>query len=277
MKKMKNRRIQYLFLCMLLLTVVLVSAGCKKKVTDEQKDDNKRPQTAVEEQLPEEEQTKTDTEDETTADVQNNDETTPEVREEPQSVVSEQRPEGVEFPMKLDKERLEVSSAFEYSGINPDCENAYSESIGAIQLQNISGEYLKWAEIAVTLEDGSQLEFVAEDIPAGAIVFAYELQNKGYDGSQKITEVKAETFYEESADKEAISYSVEGIDITVENVSGENLDNVTLNYHCTIDGIYFGGKSYKVTLDELKTGESKVVSATECYLGDVAVANVVYE
>lgn len=184
---------------------------------------------------------------------------------------------GLEFPLTMDEGRLELTSVFEYGGPNPDFEDVFAEEIGAIQLKNISGQYLKNVSILVTLSDGTQLNFHVEDIPADVEVLAFETQNQVYDDTKKVVNVSAEGEYSAEEFADLFSYSVSGSEITVENISGSAQNNIIVNYHCTIDGLCFGGQSYELVLESLEAGESSTVLDTLCYMGDVTVMNIVAE
>lgn len=195
--------------------------------------------------------------------------------EEP--VLEETEEEGIAFPFMLDSDRLELSSVFEYAGTNPDCEDVYAEDIGAIQLKNVSGQYLKSAKILVSLSNGEKLNFLVEDIPTGMDVLAFETKNQTYDDTVKVADVVVEAEYSSAEFEGAFSYSVSGSDITVENISGKGQNNIILYYHCTVDGMCFGGQSYELSLEFLDVGASATVSDTACYMGDVTLVNIVAE
>lgn len=184
---------------------------------------------------------------------------------------------ALEFPLSIDEGRLELVSVFEYDGPNPDFEDVFAEEIGAIQLKNISGQYLKSVNILVDLSDGTQLNFLVEDIPADVEVLAFETQNQVYDDTEKVVNISAEGTYSAEEFTELFSYSVSGSEITVENISESAQNNIIVNYHCTIDGLCFGGQSYELSLESLEAGASGTVFDTLCYMGDVTVMNIVAE
>ena len=66
----------------------------------------------------------------------------------------------------MDEDRLQVDSLFQYSGINPDAQNAECEDVASIQMKNNSEQYLESAEISVELTDGSAYSFTVQDIPS---------------------------------------------------------------------------------------------------------------
>lgn len=185
---------------------------------------------------------------------------------------------GIEFPYKLKNDELEIEFLFQYSGINPDCNDEEGENIGAIQLKNSSGQYLKSAELTVIMEDGEKLSFLIEDIPAESTVMAFEIENSEYDEQQTVTEIVAEVEYsEETFMREGtVEVLTDEIGISLRNQSAEKIQNMTVIYHCDMDDIYFGGKSYQKEIEMLGAGESTTVSAEECYFGQAAVVDIMY-
>ena len=97
------------------------------------------------------------------------------------SKVTDAADEGLAFPYLLEEEQIQVDSLFQYSGINPDAENAECEDVAAIQMKNNSEQYLESAEVSVELSDGTAYSFVVQDIPAGKSVIAFESGNTSYD------------------------------------------------------------------------------------------------
>lgn len=182
------------------------------------------------------------------------------------------------FPYQLDDGKLEVESVFRYSGINPDCEDEEGEDIAAVQIKNCSEEYLESAEFAITTGDGMKLIFTITDLPAGSIVMAFEVENKEFAAGQTVKKIEANTSYSSDASmhKETIEIFGDDSEIGLKNVSAETIQNMTLTYHCVLDGAYFGGKSYQKNVEVLGAGESITLDALECYLGEAAVVKISY-
>lgn len=179
---------------------------------------------------------------------------------------------GIVFPWMFDEERLELDSVFDYSGINVDQEDVMTENAAAIQMKNMSGQYLKEAKISVTLADGKELAFLVKDVPAEMELIAFEITGQGYEG-QQVEEVSAEAEYQETGTEE-FAWSVEGSEITIRNLTDQTKENVVVYYHCSIEELGFGGRSYVIELGNLEAGESMTVTDSECYMGEIAVADV---
>ena len=209
-------------------------------------------------------------EDISVADEGGNETTTP-------SVKPVKEPEKFDFPVALDSENLELGSVFEYSGMNPDCEDVFAEEIGAIQLKNVSGKYMKSASVKVTLSNGDELNYLVQELPADMEIMAFDTSNMVYNDSYRVEDIQVSAEYGEPADPAMVSWSVNGSDITVENLSGQEVKNVVIYYHCMIDDLGYGGKAYEMSIEALQPGESITVTDSYCFVGDVNVVNVIYE
>lgn len=186
--------------------------------------------------------------------------------------------QGLAFPYKLDNDQLEIESVFQYSGMNPDCNEEEGEDIGAIQLKNCSDKYLESAELTVTTTEGQEYTFIVENLPAGSSVMAFEVANKELPTLVNVTQIDANTSYSDQASlhEDAVSVATDELGITLNNISAEAIQNMTVIYHCVLDDIYFGGKSYQKQVESLGVGESTIISADECYIGEAAVVEIKY-
>ena len=185
---------------------------------------------------------------------------------------------GLMFPHTVDGENLEIGSLFQYSGPNPDCGNEQGEDVGSIQLTNKSGKYLETADITINLANGIAYVFHVEGLPDGKTVLALDTTNQTYDGKSGAADIEAETAYSENAslkeDALSVSNDEEGIHLT--NISGEELKNINVKYHCDMDDMYFGGLCYEGTVESLAAGEDTVLDTSECHMGEAAVVNITY-
>ena len=183
--------------------------------------------------------------------------------------------EAVAFPVSLENDRLEIESMYQYSGINPDCENAEGNNTAAITLHNVSSEYLKEAEISMTLQDGTALEFKITDLPAGESVIAFSTENTELGADAVCVQVGCEAVFEEpDSTAEKVSAEAEGMLITVVNTSGEDLSEIVIYCRGVFGEDYFGGVTYQYTINNLPAGESTQVDAFECIMGEAEVVRV---
>lgn len=198
--------------------------------------------------------------------------------EEEQKDDEEETDEGLEFPYVLDDEQLQIDSLFQYSGVNPDAGNENSEDIASIQMTNNSAKYLETAEISVELTDGTTYSFEVQDIPAGKSVMAFDTTNAAYDGKTGVAFMDAKTTYSSDAGlkEEAVKITSDDNGIQLENISGENLGNMKVKYHCVLDDMYFGGSSMETEVAGLAAGETTTVDTSESILGDAEVVSIAY-
>lgn len=195
---------------------------------------------------------------------------------EDEGVVKQEKAE-IEFPYQLE-EGVMIDALFQYSGMNPDCGDEEGENIGAIQLINDSEQYIESSEITMLMEDGTALVFQIEDVPSGNTVMAFDVNNTAFDEQQLVSEIAAEVSYAENSSlyEEEVTVSIEETGIYLGNQTENAIPNMTVMYHCDMDGVYFGGKSYKKQVELLESGESTVVSAEECYFGEATVVRIQY-
>mgnify|MGYP003238159368 CR=1 FL=1 len=181
---------------------------------------------------------------------------------------------GLELPYQFDDGKLEMKSIFSYAGPNPDNNAEEGDNIAAIQMTNCSDTYLASAKITVTVGDGTKLTYQVEALPAGKTVTAFEVQNQEL--PDKPADAKTQYSNDVSLHEEALTITVEDTNIGLTNISQEAIQNMTVFYHDVMDDEYFGGKSYRKTVESLAAGESTTVTAEECYIGEAAVASISY-
>lgn len=191
---------------------------------------------------------------------------------------SETEDTGLTFPYTVAEEKLTIDSIFQFSGPNPDCKDEVGQDISSIQLTNQSGKYLETADITVNLADGTEYIFHIEEIPDGKSVLAFDTTNQSYDGSAGVADIEVKAEYSEDASlkDEVLSVSGDEDGLHVKNISGENLKNIAVKYHCNMDDMYYGGRCYEGTVESLAAGESTVLDTSECYMGEAAVVNITY-
>lgn len=180
------------------------------------------------------------------------------------------------FPYELEDGKLELTSIFQFTGFNPDCNNEEGEDIAALSIVNQSEEHVKNAEIKVKLTDGRTLLFEIQDLPADASVMVFEKNNAGYGNTDECAEITGKASWEEETAlaKEQLSIGVSGTTVTLTNISEEEVSNLLLHCHCKMDDSYFGGLTYQYPVERLQAGESISIEAEDCYLGEASVVRV---
>ena len=88
---------------------------------------------------------------------------------------------------------LQVDSLFQYSGINPDCDGEMGDDIAALQVTNLSDRFVERAELTATLLDGTGLNFVITNVPAGQTVLAFAVDNAAYPDMTVLCEHRAKS------------------------------------------------------------------------------------
>lgn len=182
---------------------------------------------------------------------------------------------GISFPYSIDEGRLEIESLFQYSGINPDADHQNGKDIAAITLRNKTGSYLAEANITMKMADGSQLTFKVTDIPAGKSTMAFSTENVSMKTNDVCVGADGTALYDYVPDiSDRVAVRVEGIRITLTNVSDKDIFKIVVSCRCPIDEGYFGGVTYQYIFESLPAGESVTVDALDCILGMVEVVRV---
>lgn len=173
------------------------------------------------------------------------------------------------FPLALEDGKLEISSLFQFTGINPDCGNQEGTNIGAITLKNVSDSYLEEAHITLTLVDGSQLHFAVTELPAGASAMVFSTENTGIPENAACAGAVSDASFDDSAVtvSDRVAAYADGIHITVTNTSDEDISRIVVYCRSPLGEEYFGGITYSYTITDLPAGESTSVDATDCILG----------
>ena len=171
------------------------------------------------------------------------------------------------FPMELDG--LTVHAMFPYSGMNPDAGLEFGEEIAGLQVTNTSDRHLELAELTAVLDDGTELIFRVEELPAGMSAMIFEPENRTLPEGWRCAELDgfAEFREEDPIPSGLVTVSAEGIAITVQNVSGVDLTDLRVICHGLLDGSCFGGTIYTYEIPSLSAGESTVIQAVDCILG----------
>ena len=182
----------------------------------------------------------------------------------------------IPFPVELEGGRLTVRSIFTYSGMDPDADWAFGESIAGIQLTNTSDEYLRSAEVTAILADGAVLTFQAEDVPAGKTVMAFAQEHKLLADPDSCEDIygDAEFIAGDPLASDLVELRTAGTEITLKNVSGRDLTNLNVTCHGLLDESLFGGTAYHYTIASLPANGSTVIHAVDCLLGMAEVVRV---
>lgn len=238
------------------LLSVLLFAGCKKEQAEQ----------------PEENVVSEETESEAAESEETEAETT-EIEAEEQITIDSQ------LPYMLEDGKLEISSVFQYTGLNVDKNWEDGTDIGAVVLVNRSEEYLKSLDLTLTMSDGTEFQFWIADIPSGGTVWAFDVNNTAYDASSFIADAKTEADFTTDTNPFAdmITVTTEEIDVTLINHSSEDLTGLSVRCHSLMDDAYFGGLSYTYPVESIASQETVTFSADDCFVGVAEVVWIDYE
>lgn len=258
----KNPRVFVIIIILLILAAVLIWAGIRRTQNGENDTDTTEKEEAVSQDSVEEETSEEASESVTV------------VEEQPAEMETEDT--GLTFPYTIEEDKLTVDSFFQFTGPNPDCNDEEGEDISSIQLTNHSGKYLEKADITLNLADGTEYLFHIEEIPDGKTVLAFDASNQSYQNTSGVADIDVQTLFADnvSLKEESVSISNEEGTVTLKNISGEDLKNLTVKYHCEMDGTYYGGHCNEQLVENLPAGESIELDTSECYFGDAAVVSI---
>lgn len=183
-----------------------------------------------------------------------------------------QQDSGLAFPYELADGKLKVNSLFQYSGLNPDCNNEEGEDIAALEIENQSDKFCESVEIHVVMQDDTELSFKATNIPAGKKIWVFEKDNQSVGQDSKCKKMEDDSrFGKESLMEDQISASVDDTEITVGNLTGEEITDVTVGCHCLFEDTYFGGVTYSYPAGAIPADSKITVDASDCYMGTAEV------
>lgn len=179
---------------------------------------------------------------------------------------------GIQYPYDLDDGRLQITSLFQYSGMNPDAELAEGENIAAMVVTNSSEDYLEKLTVTAAVSDGSILHFEISDLPAGQTVWAFARENSAFDPMSVCTRIESQSSFTQVPGElgTTVSYQVQGVEVTLTNETDSVIPAGELRCHIVLNGIYFGGTSYAYPVGPIPSEGSATVTAADCILGEVA-------
>lgn len=182
---------------------------------------------------------------------------------------------NVELPYDLENGDLRIISLFQTDAPNPDCDNAEGSDLASVELVNLSDKYLEEARLTILLTDGTALEFLVQDLPAGMTVWAFETGNQSISDDAKCETIDCTArFLDAQPLMSGISTEAKDANLTVTNQTGADIAVLTLRIHCLFENVYFGGKSVEYTIDNLANGAAAEIYAAECYMGTAQAVSI---
>ncbi|MEO2239526.1 hypothetical protein ABE547_09970 [Dorea sp. YH-dor226] len=182
----------------------------------------------------------------------------------------------ISFPYALDEERLLVNSLFQSSIENPDCDNEYADDIASLEIVNQSGKYLESAEITVHMSDDTELHMSVADVPSEQKVWVFDNQNQVLSSDATCISIECDAKYLDEVPlmKDQVVVEVNETTVTLLNQSEETLSGLTVECHCIIDGVYYGGLTYSYPAEDIMPNGSVVIEAEDCFLGTADVVRL---
>ena len=178
------------------------------------------------------------------------------------------------FPVALDDGKLVVSSMFSHTGIHPEKSDENVSDLAALLVENTSGKYLAEANITATLSNGAVCSFTVTDLPADKIITLFAEDDETFTADDSCVDLSSEAVFEDAVTPDQLSVTAMGMDVMVENTSGEDLTNIDIYCRDILGESYFGGAVYKHTIENLSAGQTATVTVSESFVGMVEVVRI---
>lgn len=173
--------------------------------------------------------------------------------------------------------RLMVLQSGAYNGLCP--ENGSDERVenaAALLVANVSEQACQFCTLNYQI-DGEDAVFQISELPAGKAVWVLESGGKTTSADAVFTYVSDISVFREQDSQWLPDVTAEGGDgkLTVSNQSDRDYALITVYYKLTYgENTYLGGIAYRVTVDGLKSGESKTLTAGHFYEGSCEIVGI---
>lgn len=164
--------------------------------------------------------------------------------------------------------KLVVARTGRFSGVDP--ENGADEDVtdvAALLIVNTSDQVCQYCTLSYTV-DGKAAVFLLSELPAGKAAWVLESSGLTVGEDAKFTYEDDVSIFREADAAWLDGVSVEGDNgsITVTNTSGADYPLVTVYYKLIReDDTFLGGIAYRITVNDLKAGESRTLPAGHYY------------
>lgn len=184
--------------------------------------------------------------------------------------------EAVEFPILLADGKLEISSLFQSTGINPDHSNQEGSDIATVVLTNTSDDMLTAATVTATLDDGTEIRFQAANLPAGKTAMVFSEDHISLPSDAVCVSIVGEADWDMSGQTmpEGVSASAEGMMITVTNHTAQDIPELIVYCRSPLGEEYYGGIAYEYKVTDLPANGSSTFVAADCILGLAEVVKI---
>lgn len=169
---------------------------------------------------------------------------------------------GIDLPFKLPNENMEILSIGKYSGkFTEDGSDEKKENVLALVVKNTSDEVIDYGEITLKIKGKSNtIQFKITNLKPQTSTVVMESTGKiefNPDNKYIYLNSKNDMASTMSLMSDKIKLSTKNKEITIENISDEDLKTVYVYYKTVSKGnSYIGGITYRVKFDNVGAGKS---------------------
>lgn len=192
------------------------------------------------------------------------------------------KPETKEITIDLGQ-KLFVTGIGKYAGIYmEDGTDELVDNVLMLKLTNHGDKAVEYAEITIFTSSGDA-KFSVSTLNPGDTVILLEKNRMPYSEEENYTNVQADfaSFFQEPLDKCEDILKIQALDgaMNITNISDSDITGpVRIYYKNCSDGIYYGGITYRATLEGgIKAGELQQIMVNHFYQNGSAILSVVCE
>lgn len=169
---------------------------------------------------------------------------------------------GIELPFKLPNKNMEILSIGKYSGkFIEDGSDEKKENVLALVVKNTSDEVIDYGEITLKIKGKSNtIKFKITNLKPQTSTVVMESTGKiEFDPDNKYIYLNSKNDMESTMSlmSDKIKLSTKNKEITIENISDEDLKTVYVYYKTVSKGnSYIGGITYRAKFDNVGAGKS---------------------
>lgn len=182
--------------------------------------------------------------------------------------------ESEEAIFELEEEKLKILSIFPSDVPNPDHNFENGTNIASIELKNVSEEYLDSARITLVSDRGQTYEFLIQDLPAGDVVWAFDIESREIGEDEGYGQVTCEASFDPEYENKDFQMEFQNGEIIVTNLTTQDYQNLTIKVRSQLEGVNFGGISYTYKIEELNAKDSTSFPVLEAYFGDAKAVKI---
>ena len=189
---------------------------------------------------------------------------TQEQEAEPLPFIPETQPVEITFPYVIPETSLEIKVLESYSGtFLEDGSDESVENMATVILSNNGQDYVEYADVMLTAEDGTELHFVVSGMDPGSMAVVMESGCATYEDREYVNcaaQIAYTDGFSMSQDLVTVKEDSDG-SLLVTNISTEDIPVVRVFYKFYMESAnaYVGGITYTAKIEDLKAGESRNV------------------